>query len=67
MPSAELGRGPPQAAWRGAVEHPSGGPLRRRAAGEALLEARTQASVALFKLGAHSATLRPENLEGLKV
>ena len=24
-PSAELGRGPPQAAWRGAVEHPSGG------------------------------------------
>ena len=29
-------------------------------AGEALLEARTQASVALFKLGAHSATLRPE-------
>ena len=34
-------------------------------AGEALLEARTQAS--LFKLGAHSsATLQPE-LEGLKV
>ena len=35
------------------------GPL---CAGEALLEARTQAqaSVALFKLGAHSATLRPE-------
>ena len=25
-----------------------------------MLEARTQASVALFKLGAHSATLRPE-------
>ena len=25
-PSAELGIGPPQAAWRGAVEHPSGGP-----------------------------------------
>ena len=25
-PSAELGRGPPQAAWRGAVVHPSGGP-----------------------------------------
>ena len=25
-PSAEMGRGPPQAAWRGAVEHPSGGP-----------------------------------------
>ena len=24
--SAELGRGPPQAAWRGAVVHPSGGP-----------------------------------------
>ena len=35
------------------------GPL---CAGEALLEARTQASVALFKLGAHSAgaALRPE-------
>ena len=27
---------------------------------EALLEARTQASVAFFKLGAHSAALRPE-------
>ena len=25
-----------------------------------MLEARTQASVAVFKLGAHSATLRPE-------
>ena len=25
-PSAELGRGPPQAAWRGSVVHPSGGP-----------------------------------------
>ena len=40
------------------------GPLR---AGEALLEARTQASVALFKLGAHSATLylrSDPNLEG---
>ena len=49
--------GPPQAAWRGAVEDPSEGPL---SAGEAVLEARTQASVALFKLGAHSATLRPE-------
>ena len=24
--AAELGIGPPQAAWRGAVEHPSGGP-----------------------------------------
>ena len=33
------------------------GPL---CAGEALLEARTQASVAFFKLGSHSATLRPE-------
>ena len=33
------------------------GPL---CAGEALLEARTQASVAFFKLGPHSATLRPE-------
>ena len=25
-PSAELGRGPPHAAWRGSVGHPSGGP-----------------------------------------
>ena len=47
-------------------------PLRRPLyAGEALLEARTQASVALFKLGAHSATdyaptRRNPNLEGLK-
>ena len=32
-----------------------------------MLEARTQASVALFKLGAHSATLADPNLEGLKV
>ena len=47
----ELGIGPPQAAWRGAVS--LRGPL---CAGEALLEARTLASVALFKLGAHSAT-----------
>ena len=33
-----------------------------------MLEARTQASVALFKLGAHSAiyTLHDPNLEGLK-
>ena len=54
-----LGIGPPQAAWRGAVVHPSGGPSGL-CAGEALLEARTQASVAFFKLGSHSATLRPE-------
>ena len=27
-----------------------------------MLEARTQASVAVFKLGAHSATLRPERI-----
>ena len=38
---------------------PPGAPLSL-CAGEALLEARTQASVAFFKLGAHSATLRPE-------
>ena len=42
-------------AWSGCAS--LRGPL---CAGEALLEARTQASVALFKLGAHSATLRPE-------
>ena len=55
-PSAELGIGPPQAAWRGAVEHPSGrGPL---CAGEALLQARTQASVALFKLGVFDRVVR---------
>ena len=47
-----------QAAWRGWSGCASlRGPL---CAGEALLEARTQASVALFKLGAHSATLRLE-------
>ena len=68
----------PQRSWeedrrkRRGVERlciPPGAPLRR-SAGEALLEARTQASVALFKLGAHdSATaLRSDpNLEGLKV
>ena len=27
-PSAELGKGPPQAAWRGSVVHPSQAPLR---------------------------------------
>ena len=50
--------------WRGAVVCASlRGPLSLSlCAGEALLEARTQASVALFKLGAHSATLRPECL-----
>ena len=42
-------------AWSGCAS--LRGPL---CAGEALLDARTQASVALFKLGAHSATLRPE-------
>ena len=42
-------------AWSGCAS--LRGPL---CAGEALLEARTQASVAFFKLGAHSATLRPE-------
>merc|ERR1712185_417630 len=42
-------------AWSGCAS--LRGPL---CAGEALLAARTQASVALFKLGAHSATLRPE-------
>ena len=42
-------------AWSGCAS--LRGPL---CAGEALSEARTQASVALFKLGAHSATLRPE-------
>jgi len=59
-----------QAAWRGAVENPSG-PLCAR---EALLEARTQrrntqASVALFKLGRGLLALRyaPTNLEGLKL
>ena len=57
LPQAELGiEGPPQAAWRERLSILRG-PL---CAGEALLEARTQASVALFKLGAHSATLRPE-------
>ena len=57
LPQAELGiEGPPQAAWRERLSILRG-PL---CAGEALLEARTQASVALFKLGAHSATLRSE-------
>ena len=42
-------------AWSGCAS--LRGPL---CAGEALLEARTQASVALFKLGAHSAAPRPE-------
>ena len=41
----------------GGLSIPPGAPLRP---GEALLEARTQASVAFFKLGSHSATLRPE-------
>ena len=55
---------------RGRALSGSGRPLARTSAGlarrgplcagEALLQARTQASVALFKLGAHSATLRPE-------
>ena len=56
-------------AWSGCAS--LRGPL---CAGEALLEARTQASVALFKLGAHfryaltrdTRTPYP-NLEGLKV
>ena len=52
-----LGIGPPQAAWRGAVERPSGGPS---APGRRCWRLGRNASVAFFKLGAHSATLRPE-------
>ena len=52
--------GPPQAAWRGAVRCASlRGPF---CAGEALLEARTQASVALFKLGAHCLRYAPTRI-----
>ena len=53
----ELGIGPPQAAWRGAVERPSGGPS---APGRRCWRLGRDAPVAFFKLGAHSATLRPE-------
>ena len=64
-----LPTGGPQLSWEydrrkrrgvGAVEHPSGGPSAPGR--EALLEARTQASVALFKLGAHSATYAPTRI-----
>ena len=56
-PSAELGRGPPQAAWRGAVAHPSGGPS---APGRRCWRLGRKRPSPFFKLGAHSATLRPE-------
>ena len=56
-PSAELGIGPPQAAWRGAVEHPSGGPS---APGRRCWRLGRKRPSPFFKLGAHSATLRPE-------
>ena len=56
-PSAELGRGPPQAAWRGAVVHPSGGPS---APGRRCWRLGRKRPSPFFKLGAHSATLRPE-------
>ena len=49
--------GPPQAAWRGAVEHPSGGPS---APGRRCWRLGRKRPSPFFKLGAHSATLRPE-------
>ena len=52
-----LGIGPPRAAWRGAVEHPSGGPS---APGRRCWRLGRKRPSPFFKLGAHSATLRPE-------
>ena len=61
-PSAQIG--PPQAAWRGAVEHPSGAPSAPRK--EALFEARTPFQIRVQPL-AHRPLRSDPNLEGLKV
>ena len=56
--TSQLGRGPPQAAWRGAVEHPSGGPS---APGRRCWRLGRKRPSPFSNSGpTHSATLRPE-------